>query len=145
MPPLRKANRQTLGPRGVPPAPARVRPYRVRRLTNFKPRKKNFDMATRKKKEAANVPEFARAGLAMGDAIAAVVGGAPSPAKRGGVRKGAGRPLEEGERAVTRSLRLYPRTWARIMALAESSGSSEREVIEEALEAYAAKLEGEGE
>jgi hypothetical protein len=31
------------------------------------------------------------------------------------------------------------------MALAESSGSSEREVIEEALEAYAAKLEGEGE
>lgn len=90
-------------------------------------------MSKSKKQPAAELTPAEAHGLAMGNAIAALVG---TPAKpRGGLRKGAGRKPEGdyGERVEKRTVALYPSTWALLERLAELEGCSQREVLEDAL------------
>lgn len=63
----------------------------------------------------------------------------------GGHRPGAGRkPPPDGQRGVSRTIRLYPATWALLERLAELTGDTQREVLEEALDRYASSLSREG-
>ena len=60
---------------------------------------------------------------------------------RGGHRPGAGRPLPpDGQRGVSKTLRLYPSTWELLASLSELTGDTQREVLEAALADYRDKV-----